>query len=256
MLWIYMFLFFQLRKKPGTRNTAAMTRIQQFSAGWFHALLKCCPTNYGVPACVCVCVCICVCVFACAYVHTCERYKGLNEYLLKTHTEVSPFQKRVCHPTRGTIASQLLSMGCHVLKRTSGTDPQGNTSEQNMSGRLCLFHALLSEWVPVSSLRVFVLSDRLHYMSCHLADAFIQSHFQLIRLSRRHTPPEQCAVKGLAQGNILLWPHQGSNPFCQLSPRHLSWQGVMLFEWLEGIWFFELKFCFWLEHRWIHTFKN
>ena len=39
-----------------------------------------------------------------------------------------------------------------------------------------------------------------HYITCHLADAFIQSDLQLIRLSRRHTPLEQCGVKGLAQG--------------------------------------------------------
>ena len=37
-------------------------------------------------------------------------------------------------------------------------------------------------------------------VSCHLADAFIQRDLQLIRLSRRHTPLEQCGVKGLAQG--------------------------------------------------------
>ena len=40
----------------------------------------------------------------------------------------------------------------------------------------------------------------LHYITCHLADVFIQSDLQLIRLSRRHTPLEQCGVKGLAQG--------------------------------------------------------
>ena len=40
----------------------------------------------------------------------------------------------------------------------------------------------------------------LHYITCHLADVFIQSNLQLIRLNRRHTPLEQCGVKGLAQG--------------------------------------------------------
>ena len=38
------------------------------------------------------------------------------------------------------------------------------------------------------------------FMTCYLADAFIQSDLQLIRLSRRHTPLVQCGVKGLAQG--------------------------------------------------------
>ena len=38
------------------------------------------------------------------------------------------------------------------------------------------------------------------YNTCHLADAFIQSDLQLIRLSRRHCPLEQCGVKGLAHG--------------------------------------------------------
>ena len=37
-------------------------------------------------------------------------------------------------------------------------------------------------------------------ITLHLAEAFIQSDLQLIRLSRRHTPLEQCGVKGLAQG--------------------------------------------------------
>ena len=37
-------------------------------------------------------------------------------------------------------------------------------------------------------------------ITCHLADAVIQSDLQLIRLSRRHFPLEQCGVKGLAQG--------------------------------------------------------
>ena len=40
----------------------------------------------------------------------------------------------------------------------------------------------------------------LHYITCHLADALIQSDLQLLRLSRRHFPLEQCGVKGLAQG--------------------------------------------------------
>ena len=39
-----------------------------------------------------------------------------------------------------------------------------------------------------------------HYITCHLADSFIQSDLQLIRLSRRHSPLEQCGAKGLAQG--------------------------------------------------------
>ena len=38
------------------------------------------------------------------------------------------------------------------------------------------------------------------YITCHLADAFIQRDLQLIRLSRRHFTLEQCGVKGLAQG--------------------------------------------------------
>ena len=41
---------------------------------------------------------------------------------------------------------------------------------------------------------------RLGYITCHLADAFIRRNLQLIRLSGRHTPPEQCGVEGLAQG--------------------------------------------------------
>ena len=42
--------------------------------------------------------------------------------------------------------------------------------------------------------------EKLMHTTCHLAEAFIQSDLQLIRLCRRHTPKEQCGVKGLAQG--------------------------------------------------------
>ena len=35
---------------------------------------------------------------------------------------------------------------------------------------------------------------------CYLADACIQSDLQFIRLSRGPSNPEQCGVKGLAQG--------------------------------------------------------
>ena len=49
------------------------------------------------------------------------------------------------------------------------------------------------------------------YIICHLADAFIQSDLQLIRLSMRHSHLQQCGVKGPTAVQILSWPHQGSN---------------------------------------------
>ena len=52
-------------------------------------------------------------------------------------------------------------------------------------------------------------------MSCHLADAFIQSDLQLIRLSRRHTPWSnvglRTSLKGSTAVQVLSWPHQGLN---------------------------------------------
>ena len=42
------------------------------------------------------------------------------------------------------------------------------------------------------------LNDKTEIITCHLADAFIQSNLQLSY--RRHSPLEQCGVKGLAQG--------------------------------------------------------
>ena len=52
-------------------------------------------------------------------------------------------------------------------------------------------------------------------MSCHLADAFIQSDLQLIRLSRRHTSWSnvglRASLKGPTAVQILSWLHQGSN---------------------------------------------
>ena len=56
-----------------------------------------------------------------------------------------------------------------------------------------------------------------HYIRCHLADAFIQSDLQLIRLNRRHISWGKCAppTYPLAQGptavQISSWPHLGSN---------------------------------------------
>ena len=43
-------------------------------------------------------------------------------------------------------------------------------------------------------------SSYLKDIYCYLVDSVIQSDLQLIRLIRRHTPLEQCGVKGLAQG--------------------------------------------------------
>ena len=49
----------------------------------------------------------------------------------------------------------------------------------------------------------------------NLADAFIQSDLQLIRLSRRHTPWSNMRLRALLKGpkavQILSWTHQGSN---------------------------------------------
>ena len=51
--------------------------------------------------------------------------------------------------------------------------------------------------------------------TCHLADAFIQSDLQLIRLSRRHTPWRNVGLRALLKCptavQISPWPHKGSN---------------------------------------------
>ena len=47
-----------------------------------------------------------------------------------------------------------------------------------------------------------------HYITCNLADAFIQSDLQLISLSRRHTPWSNVGLRAV---QMLLWPQQGSN---------------------------------------------
>ena len=41
-----------------------------------------------------------------------------------------------------------------------------------------------------------------HYITCHLADAFIQSDLQLIRLSRRHTPWSNVGLRALLKGLV------------------------------------------------------
>ena len=47
-----------------------------------------------------------------------------------------------------------------------------------------------------------------NYLTCHLADAFIQSHLQLIRLSRRPTPWSIMGLRAMLKGQQL---HLGSN---------------------------------------------
>ena len=50
-----------------------------------------------------------------------------------------------------------------------------------------------------------------HYISCHLADAFIHSDSQFIRPSRRHTPWSNVGLRAFCSRVQQLWPHQGSN---------------------------------------------
>ena len=53
------------------------------------------------------------------------------------------------------------------------------------------------------------------YITCHLADAFIQSNLQLSRLIRRHAPWSNVGLRALLKGpiavQILSWSHQDSN---------------------------------------------
>ena len=78
------------------------------------------------------------------------------------------------------------------------------------------------QWTnPLSNLmKIYPKMCILFYITCHLADAFIQSDLQLIRLSRRHTPWSNVGLRALLKGptavRILSWPHQGSN--------HRPWQ--------------------------------
>ena len=72
-------------------------------------------------------------------------------------------------------------------------------------------------WVKIISLTLLseATNSWLDYITCHLADAFIQSNLQLIRLSRRHTPWSNVGLRALLRGptavQILSWPHQESN---------------------------------------------
>ena len=62
---------------------------------------------------------------------------------------------------------------------------------------------------------IVINSSLLHCITCNLADGFIQSDLQLIRLSRRHTPWSNVGLRALLKGptvvQILLWPRLGSN---------------------------------------------
>ena len=53
---------------------------------------------------------------------------------------------------------------------------------------------------------------RVRYITRHLADAFIQSDLQLIRLSGRRAPLERCGVKGLAQRPNSCAEHEEHAP--------------------------------------------
>ena len=56
----------------------------------------------------------------------------------------------------------------------------------------------------------------LYYITCHLADTFIQSNLQLIWLSRRHTPRSNVGLRALLKGptavRILSWSTPGIEP--------------------------------------------
>ena len=72
---------------------------------------------------------------------------------------------------------------------------------------------------PVAHVHLNIISIKdsngiLHYITRRLADAFIQSDLQLIRLSRRHTPWSNVGLRASLKGpavQILSRLHQGSN---------------------------------------------
>ena len=72
--------------------------------------------------------------------------------------------------------------------------PTGFTGLHGFSHRIHWSSRFLPQDSLVFTVSLSWFSD--HYITRHLADAFIQSDLQLIRLSRRHT---QCGAKGLVQ---------------------------------------------------------
>ena len=62
------------------------------------------------------------------------------------------------------------------------------------------------------------------YITCHLADAFIQSDLQLIRLSRRHTPWSNVGLRALLKG---------LTPNCSWRAGwYLAWQPIAVGVWM------------------------
>ena len=81
------------------------------------------------------------------------------------------------------------------------------------AGAICTPERLSTRISPsVARERTFTA---LHYVTCNLADAFIQSDLQLTRLSRRHIPWSNLGLRALLKGptavQILSWPRRGSN---------------------------------------------
>ena len=80
-----------------------------------------------------------------------------------------------------------------------------------------------------------------YYITCHLADAFIQSDLQLIRLSSRHTPWSNVGLRALLKGQQLCRSYHGRTwdqttdlcgskssslttaPLCWYSMEHICW---------------------------------
>ena len=74
------------------------------------------------------------------------------------------------------------------------------TGPQPVKGMICSSIQSFSDFGRLRQLCLTGSRKGLTYITCHLADAFIQSNLQLTRLSRRHTPWSNVGVKGLAQG--------------------------------------------------------
>ena len=60
-------------------------------------------------------------------------------------------------------------------------------------------------WQPTGCTQIQSVNS-LHDITCHLVDAFIQSDLQLIRLSRRQSPPGAMWGEGPKALQILSWP--------------------------------------------------
>ena len=142
-----------------------------------------------------------------------QYHQGFPFSLLQPSHKRKTFSKDLLYKSHGN--SNTPESECAFVTRDVTDETEGRTviDQERRNGRE--FNMVTPSprlrLITATAIELFISS----IITCHLADAFIQSDLQLIRLSRRHTHWSnvglRVCLKGPTAVQILSWPHQGSN---------------------------------------------